>query len=185
MKGRLKHMRAIQSVQSFRTCTIRCSIGGWILMYTGVKIVAGLFLGLFVWFIMGSVSNAQLSLAALLPVLGAEYALFTFLPVQSIFNPLKYLNLFSYVHTSSLYTEYLNINMFGFPAGNRRMMLILLPALFTVLGASFFQWITPLIPVSAAELLLGLGQGKWWCVFAFAAWIAAGHAALKVCINSM
>lgn len=62
---------------------------------------------------------------------------------------------------------------------------LVLPALFTVLGASFFQWITPLIPVSAAELLLGLGQGKWWCVFAFAAWIAAGHAALKVCINSM
>ena len=62
---------------------------------------------------------------------------------------------------------------------------LVLPALFTVLGASFFQWITPLIPVSAAELLLGLGQGKWWCVFAFAAWITAGHAALKVCINSM
>ncbi len=124
--------RAIQSIQSFRTCTVRCSIGGWILMYTGVKILAGLFLGLFVWFIMGSVSNAQLSLAVLLPVLGAEYALFTFLPVQSIFNPFKYLNLFSYVHTASLYTEYLNINLFGFPIGNRRMMLILLPTLLTV-----------------------------------------------------
>ena len=124
--------RAIQSVQSFRTCTIRCSIGGWILIYTLVKILAGFFLGLFVWFIMGSVSNAQLSLAALLPVLGAEYALFTFLPVQSIFNPFKYLNLFSYVHTSLLYTEYLNINMFGFPIGNRLMMLALLPVLLIV-----------------------------------------------------
>ena len=78
---------------------------------------------------MGSVSNAQLSLVALFPVLGVEYALFTFLPVQSILNHFKYLNLFSYVHTSSLYTEYLNINLFGFPVGNRRMMLILLPVL--------------------------------------------------------
>lgn len=60
---------------------------------------------------------------------------------------------------------------------------LVLPALFTVLGVSFFQWFTPLIPVSAAELLLGLGQGKWWCVFAFVAWIAVGHVALKVCIN--
>ncbi len=121
--------RPIQSVQSFRTCTVRCTIGGWIALYTGVKILAGLFLGLFVWLIMGSVSNVQLSLAVLLPVLGAEYALFIFLPVQSIFNPFKYLNLFSYVHTSSLYTEYLNINIFGFPIGSRRMMLILLPML--------------------------------------------------------
>ena len=60
---------------------------------------------------------------------------------------------------------------------------LVLPALFTVLGVSFFQWFTPLIPGSAAELLLGLGQGKWWCVFAFVAWIAVGHVALKVCIN--
>ena len=99
--GHTDFSRPIQSVQSFRTCTVRCTIGGWIALYTGVKILSGLFIGLFVWFIMGSVSNAQLSLAALLPVLGAEYALFTFLPVQSIFNLFKYLNLFSYVHTSA------------------------------------------------------------------------------------
>ncbi|MBQ6551746.1 MAG: hypothetical protein IJL78_10095 [Lachnospiraceae bacterium] len=127
--GHTDLLRPIQSVQSFRTCTVRCTIGGWIALYTGVKILSGLFIGLFVWFIMGSVSNAQLSLAALLPVLGAEYALFTFLPVQSIFNLFKYLNLFSYVHTSALYTEYLNIDFFGFPIGNRQMMLTLLPVL--------------------------------------------------------
>ena len=123
--------RAIQSVQSFRTCTIRTSIGGWLFRYFFVKTFSRLFLGLFVWFIMGSVQNSQLSLAALLPVLGGEYALFTFLPVQSIFNLFKYLNLFSYVHTTRLYTNYLNIDIFSFPVGNRRMMLILLPILLT------------------------------------------------------
>ena len=121
--------RAIQSVQSFRTCTIRTTIGGWLFRYFFIKTFSGLFLGLFVWFIMGSVQNAQLSLAALLPVLGGEYALFTFLPVQSIFNLFKYLNLFSYVHTTRLYTNYLNIDLFSFPVGNRRMMLVLLPFL--------------------------------------------------------
>ena len=60
---------------------------------------------------------------------------------------------------------------------------LVLPVLFTVLGVKIFQWITPLIPVSTAELLLGLGQGKWWCVFPLVAWIAVGHVALKVCIN--
>ena len=121
--------RAIQSVQSFRTCTIRTSIGGWLVRYFFMKTFSGLFLGLFVWFIMGSVQNSQLSLAVLLPVLGGEYALFTFLPVQSVFNIFKYLNLFSYVHTTRLYTNYLNIDLFSFPANNRRMMLLLLPVL--------------------------------------------------------
>ena len=121
--------RAIQSVQSFRTCTIRTTIGGWLARYFFMKALSGLFLGLFIWFIMGSVQNSQLSLAALLPVLGGEYALFTFLPVQSVFNLFKYLNLFSYVHTTRLYTNYLNIDLFSFPVGNRRMMFVLLPIL--------------------------------------------------------
>ena len=121
--------RAIQSVQSFRTCTIRTDIRGWLIQYFIVKTFSGLFLGLFIWFVMGSVQNAQLSLAALLPVLGGEYALFSFLPVQSFLNLFKYLNLFSCVHTSRLYTNYLNINIFSFPVGNRRMMMLLLPIL--------------------------------------------------------
>ena len=127
--GHTDFSRAVQSVQSFRTCTIRTSIGGWLARYVFVKSLSGLFVGLFVWFVMGSVSNAQLSMAALVPVLGAEYALFTFLPVQSVFNLFKYLNLFSYVHTARLYTNYLNIDLFTFPVGNRQMMMVLLPLL--------------------------------------------------------
>ena len=62
--------------------------------------------------------------------------MFTFLPVQSVFNIFKYLNLFSYVHTTRLYTNYLNIDLFSFPANNRRMMLLLLPVL--LIGFLFF-----------------------------------------------
>ena len=36
--------RAIQSVQSFRTCTIRTTIGGWLFRYFFVKTFSGLFL---------------------------------------------------------------------------------------------------------------------------------------------
>ncbi len=130
--GHTDFSRAIQSVQSFRTCTIRTTVGGWLLRYLLIKTLSGFFLGLFVWLIMGAVSNSQLSLAALAPILGAEYALFRFLPVQSIFNVFKYLNLFSYVHTAAIYTNYLNIDLFSFPVGNRQMMLLLLPVLLVV-----------------------------------------------------
>lgn len=121
--------RTIQSVESFRTCTLQTSIGGWLFRYFIVKSVSGVLVGLLIWYLMGSVSNVQLSLSVLIICLAAEYSLFTFLPVQSIFNLFKYLNVFSYVHTTDLYTNYLNINIFGFPVNNRSMMIALLPVL--------------------------------------------------------
>ena len=121
--------RTIQSVESFRTCTLQTSIGGWLFRYYIIKSISGVLVGLLIWYLMGSVANAQLSLSVLIICLAAEYSLFTFLPVQSIFNLFKYLNVFSYVHTTDLYTNYLNINIFGFPVNNRSMMITLLPVL--------------------------------------------------------
>ncbi len=119
--------RAIQSMVSFRTFTQKITIGGFIIEYLLVKAASGFAVGLFLWAILGSVSNVQYSLAVLGVVVAVEYILFAFLPVQSIFNPVKYFNLFSYIRTSKLYTEYLNIDLFGFPFGIRRLSLAFLP----------------------------------------------------------
>lgn len=120
--------RSLQSLESFRTCTIRTSIAGWLLIYFGVKLASGLLTGLFLWCVLGIVSNIQFSLSVLGGILAGEYLLYEFLPVQSAFNILKYFNIFSYVHTSCLYTDYLNINLFGIPVGIRPLMLAVLPA---------------------------------------------------------
>lgn len=47
--------------------------------------------------------------------------MFTFLPLQSDFNLLKYFNLFTYINISELYTNYLNINIFQKPVGIREI----------------------------------------------------------------
>ena len=52
---------------------------------------------------------------------------------------------------------------------------LILPALFTVLGIGFFKWISPLIPVSAAELLLGMGAGKGWYIVPLVIWLIVGQ----------
>lgn len=119
--------RSIQSMLSFRTYTGQVTIGGWIIEYLLIKIASGFMVGLFLWCILSSLSNVQLSIAVLGVIIAAEYALFAFLPVQSIFNPVKYFNLFSYIRTSVLYTQYLNIDLFGYPFGIRRLALIWLP----------------------------------------------------------
>ena len=128
--------RSIQSLLMFRTLTQQAAIGQWIAQYLLVKAASGFMVGLFLWCVLGSMSNVQFSLTVLGVTVTVEYVLFAFLPVQSILNPVKYFNLFSYIRTSKLYTEYLNVNLLGYPFGIRPLALIWLPV-FTVV---FFSW---------------------------------------------
>ena len=127
--------RTLQSVESFRTCTLHTTIGGWLVQYFLVKFAMGLLIGLLLWCILGSIVNVEFSLPVLSMVLVVEYAFYRLLPVQSLFNVLKYLNIFAYVHTSELYTNYLNVNLFGFPLGLRLLLLGTVPAFVAVLVA--------------------------------------------------
>ena len=125
--------RSLQSLESFRTCTLRLTIAQWLGRYFVLKSLSGALIGLFLWCVLGSITNIQFSLSVLGAVLVGEYALYAFLPVQSALNVFKYFNIFTYVHTFTLYTEYLNVDLFGFPAGIRELALTAL----AVLGAAF------------------------------------------------
>ncbi len=124
--------RAIQSMVGFRTFTQHITIGEFIAEYLVVKSASGFMVGLLLWSILGTISNVQYSVAVLGAILAVEYVLFAFLPVQSILNPIKYFNLFSYIRTSKLYTEYLNIDLFGYPFGIRRTAFLWLPIFIAV-----------------------------------------------------
>lgn len=121
--------RPLQSLMSFKTCAIRTTIGGWLVQYFIVKMASGFFVGLLLWCILGRISSIQFSVAVLCGVLAGEYILFTTFPLQSALNPLKYFNIFSYIRTAALYTDYLNIDLFGYPVGIRPLALAALPVL--------------------------------------------------------
>ena len=125
--------RALQSLESFRTCTVRCTVVGFLAQYFAIKVLSLSVLGLLLWCILGSVTNIQFSASILAVLFGSEYALYVLLPVQSAFNLLKYLNCFSYIHTADLYRTYLNIDLFGYPVGNRELILAPLPVLLIAL----------------------------------------------------
>lgn len=58
-----------------------------------------------------------------LPVfLAAEYSCYTLLPDQSVFQLLKYGNLFSYIDLSVLFTQYLNLDFFTWPLNNHMLV---------------------------------------------------------------
>ena len=98
--------RPIQSLESFKLCNAVLSVGEWLFGYFLLKIFTGFMIGLFLWCILGSLTNAQFSLSALGALLVGEYVLYRFIPVQSSANIFKYLNLFSYVRISRLYVVY-------------------------------------------------------------------------------
>lgn len=128
-------MRSLQSVESFGTCPLRISILEWLFQFFAVKILAGTLVGLLLWCILGSIANPQFSISILGVTLAVEYVLYIFLPVQSALNALKYFNIFAYVHTSALYTKYLNVNLLGFAVGIRQIALwgiVIFGVLFTV-----------------------------------------------------
>lgn len=130
--------RSLQSIPAFQTCTLRLTVLQWLMQYFLVKIASGAMIGMLLWCLLSSLTNPQSFLLVLGATLAAEFTLYEVLPVQSALNVVKYLNIFSYVHTPVMYTRYLNVNLFGYPVGIRALLLIALPVLcLLLLGWSF------------------------------------------------
>lgn len=152
--------RPLQSLMSFKTCTLKLSILEWIAQYLLVKAACGFLIGLLLWCVLGFISNIQFSITVLGGVLLGEYLLFALLPVQSIWNPLKYFNLFSYVRTSQLYTQYLNVDLAGFPVGIRGLALWALPVLTALCLAGALRIQQKRYPMGNRDWL-GAVSGLW------------------------
>ncbi len=120
--------RAIQSVESLGKLPMLGTVGSFLIRYFLLRIDAAFFVGLLLWLLLITVNNVKYTIVIVAGVLVTEYSLYTFLPVQSALNGLKYFNLFTYISLSDLYTNYLNIDLFGYPLGIRSIsQLALLP----------------------------------------------------------
>lgn len=161
--------RPIQSLAEFRKCTARMSISGFLVQFFFVKTACGLLLGVLVWFVLSFLARPQMGWLATAAGLAVEYLLYVLIPAQSIFSPLREINVFSYVFTSGLYTQYININFFGFPVGRRTLLLGLLAAAAAVLSAATILILARRFPFGNRDLL-----GKW-----VIRWNRAGDAVRK------
>lgn len=56
--------------------------------------------------------------------------------------------------------------------------LLVVPAILAVLGVNALQYVSPLVPVSSAELMWRLGGGDLTALIPWALWLAAGVTAL-------
>lgn len=118
--------RPVQSLPEFQKCTAQLTIGEFFVQFFFLKTACGFLLGVLIWFALSFVELVQLCWLVSAAGLAVEYFLYTFIPAQSILSPLRYINVFSYVFTSQLYMEYVNINFFSFPVGKTALLLGLL-----------------------------------------------------------
>ncbi len=126
--------RPVQSMAEFQKCTVPLSVSGFLVRFFLVKVACGFLLGVLIWFLLGFLEHVQLSWLMTVMGLTVEYLLYSFIMPHSIFSPLREVNVFSYVFTSRLFTQYSNINFFSFPVGRRTLLLGLLAVLVFVLG---------------------------------------------------
>lgn len=111
--------RAVQSIEVLGKLPALFSVGQFLLHYVLLRIATMYLVSLLLWLLLSWMPHGKFAFFVAAGILSLEYALYTFLPVQSSLNPLKYWNLFTYISLSDLYTEYLNINVLGYPWGIR------------------------------------------------------------------
>ena len=148
--------RPIQSLQAFQKCTAQLTIGEFLVQFFFLKTACGFFLGVLIWFALSFLEQVQLCWMVTAAALAVEYFLYTTIPAQSFLSPLRYVNVFSYVFTSKIYTEYVNLNFFSFPVGKSTMLLGLLLIGSIVLATVVVVLMPKRYPFGNKDLL-----GKW------------------------
>ena len=120
--------RAVQSVEALGKLPMLTTVGGFLVRFFLLRVAAAFLVSLLLWLMLTAINNVKYTIIVAAGALAAEYSLYTFLPVQSVFNILKYFNLFTYISLSDLYTNYLNIDIFSYPLGIRSIsQLALIP----------------------------------------------------------
>lgn len=126
--------RSIQSVELFGGLPQLSTIGGFLIQWFLLRIGAAFFISLLLWLLLTAIYNVKYTILITGGILALEYSLYTFLPVQSRLNLFKYFNLFTYISMSDLYTNYLNIDLFGYPFGICRISWLAMFPLCVLLG---------------------------------------------------
>lgn len=127
--------RYVQSISAFRGCTVPMTVGQYLLVFLLSKALAAVLISLAVFAVIllaGSSSFAYLVIAA---GLTAEWAAWKFIPVTSWVNQLKFINVFGFLDSFGLYSNYQNLNIFGQPVNVRLLFVTVVPACIAILAA--------------------------------------------------
>ena len=115
--------RPIQSISAFRSCCFPITLGEYLLFSYLLKMLALLFVCSLTASVLLLFRNIKLSAVVLGVFFVLEYIAYQNIGMQSIYNPVKYLNLFSLLDTHGRFSVYQNLNLFGYPISQFSLLL--------------------------------------------------------------
>jgi hypothetical protein len=106
--------RYVQSMSSFRDCCLLITVKQYLLLFISTKILVVVCSSMVVALFFTLLSEAKATYAALGIFLAVSYFAYVFIHPVSAINVFKYLNIFAFFNVFKLYTEYINLNLFGY-----------------------------------------------------------------------
>jgi len=149
--------RVLQSIGMFQNVPTPMTVGQFWLFYISVKAFGAFLIGLVLWAVMSAFSNVGLSLCIMGLVAGLEYVC-TAIPFSSIFVLLRYINIFSYVNFFHIFSQYLNLPVFGVLVSGTDLVIGLLPLLCGIFVCTILLTAQKKRPISPANPLLRWGD---------------------------
>ena len=131
--------RSVQSIRSFRGCTLFLTEGSYLICFLVQKLLAFLAVALVVACLVAFLKSSKLVCVAGVLVAAAEAGFYVFLHPASVGNALKYLNLLFLLDPAAVFTEYVNLNLFGRAVSVRPVLCGACGVFFLLLGGVFLR----------------------------------------------
>ncbi len=116
---------AAQSAEVLRQFPVSCTVLGLFVRLFLFRLISAVVIALVLWMLFSAFPQGKLMIVAMAVVLAAEYSFYTFLPDNSLWNILKYGNLFCLVFSASTFCTYFNLNFFSYPVNLRMLGIVL------------------------------------------------------------
>lgn len=160
--------RQIQSVQSFGGSNLKITVIQFFALFLLAKLFILFVLTAFSYLLAVIFNSSPIFLGTLIAALGAESALYFTIDDASIFCPLKYINLISYIQTDKYFSHYLNLNFFGEPVNGIPVFLITAGLFLILFSASAVIVFSKKSPIKTLKIRLpkfNLFAGKTTKIF--------------------
>jgi hypothetical protein len=107
--------RTIQSVMDFKMCYLSITVYGYLALFLLIKIGVVFFIALLLWMLCLVLRSYKKGLFTLVVVLAVAYMWYANLDENSVWNYLKYFNIWQFLDVYTLVGTYKNMNLFGTP----------------------------------------------------------------------
>lgn len=148
--------RYIQSMDAFKFANLPLTVHQYLVAFLLGKMVVSVVLALWIALLIILFQHPGKSLLALAVMLAASYLAYTFIHPASYLNLFKYINVVAFFDIAHLLTNYVNLNLFGYPVTNLLLSVVVIGMLAVTLLAGTG------IALDRSFGMQRLGGFQWW-----------------------